>query len=107
MKKQVAKTKKEMTITEVGTLVLGLVDKVNEMDVRLSNKIDVSVNHLAEATAKGFTEVHESIRNVENSLENKIDELRVDMNENFGKVRHDILIMKDTFVTKDELHSLL
>ncbi len=110
--KKIEKTDKEEIISEMR----GMVTVLGE-----------SIEQLAQATNKGFAEVHARIDGVENGLETlgsrvdsldkkiedlrgdmneKIEDLRGDMNENFGKVRNDIFVLHDNVATKEEVKKI-
>jgi len=110
---KIEKTDKEEIVSEVTIAVTAV---MRGMFVEFGGAIDKKIDALAEATNKGFAEVHGRIDNVENkletlesrvgSLDEKIEDLRGDMNENFGKVRNDIFILHDTGAAKEEVKKI-
>jgi hypothetical protein len=87
MEKQITKTEKEMTVSELGKIVIKLNNKLN---VRME-KTENLIEDLAQATSRIFLELRE---------------FKEETRENFARVRRDILDIRDTFTTKDELNKV-
>ncbi|HTH92974.1 MAG TPA: hypothetical protein VL576_00645 [Candidatus Paceibacterota bacterium] len=85
MKKQIGKTEKEMTVAELAKL---MINQFENLDKKLSRKINEKIDSLASATAKGFME---------------FTEFKYETRENFRKVRQDIFEIKDNYAAKQEL----
>lgn len=105
MKNQIETNQKEMTITDVGNLVLGLIVQVDNLDKKIENEIA----SLAAITAKGFVDVHNRIDVLEHRfdlLENKFGVLESNTNVGFQRVRQDIKDLDKKYATKEEVGRL-
>jgi hypothetical protein len=112
MKNQIETNQKEMTVNDLGNLLLGLIIKVDNienkleiqdkrfvdldtkidyLEIRLSSKIESEIASLAEITAKGLAEM-----NV----------FRNETNASLQKMNHQIAAMDKKFATKEEVGRL-
>jgi len=67
--------------------------QVKRTDKRVTtNQLAVLIEKLAEATAKGFEGIH-----------NELQQFKEETRENFAQVRRDILDIRTTYATKEEL----
>lgn len=128
MPKRQKQSEKEITNTELATLILdiksSLEEKIIDLGVRLSEKIDGAIESLARATAIGFEKVDKQFESVGARLasveirlgtvetvvvrtEKRVTDLkeRADNIENIvTKTRSDVLNLDSHFVTRSEFN---
>lgn len=102
----------EMTITDIGNLLISFIKKTDQNFERLENKIDFRIDELAETTARGFTEVHNRIHVVEQTIghiDMRLTGVEYAIQESAEQIismREDVLFIKDRYVSKDDFYTV-
>lgn len=120
----------EMTIADIGNLLISFIKKTDQNFERLEDrfeglenkveggfdsldrKIDSKIDELAEATARGFVEVHNRIDVVEQTV-GKIDTRLTGVEyaiqesaEQITSMREDVTFIKDHYVSKEDFRTV-